>query len=248
MSPEDFYESQGRFAGVSVTDQLSRITWYFHKFQNRDRVDSQLINGYYRQLHLSPPQSSVYLPRMAERKPAILLKDRRGYYLEGKARRQIDDLLGSSPATVMVTKLLSDIVAKVGNEDERVFLDETIRCYKASAFRAVIVMAWNLAFDHLRSWAFSDTDRIDAMNIALQKRYPKLNVILKGVDDFDEIKESQVIDVLYTAKLITKNTDGMLREKLRKRNMAAHPSSIKITQAQADDVVIDLINNIVLKF
>jgi hypothetical protein len=35
-----------------------------------------------------------------------------------------------------------------------------------------------------------------------------------------------------------------LREKLKRRNAAAHPSLVVITQAQADDVVTDLVNNV----
>ena len=38
-----------------------------------------------------------------------------------------------------------------------------------------------------------------------------------------------------------------LSEKLGKRNMAAHPSLVVITQYQAEDVISDLVNNVILK-
>src|ERR1700759_5159512 len=100
MTEEEFFESQERFKNLSSIDQLARIAWYFHDVRGQDRVDTAIINRFYRDLHLSPPQTSVYLPRMAERK--LLLRDRRGYYLEGRARKSLDDLLKASPTTVAI--------------------------------------------------------------------------------------------------------------------------------------------------
>jgi hypothetical protein len=42
------------------------------------------------------------------------------------------------------------------------------------------------------------------------------------------------------------NIIRILKEKLGKRDIAAHPASVVIVQWQADDVVTDLINNVVL--
>ena len=42
------------------------------------------------------------------------------------------------------------------------------------------------------------------------------------------------------------NIIKILKEKLVKRNIAAHPSSVVVVQSQADDVVTDLVNNVVL--
>jgi hypothetical protein len=39
----------------------------------------------------------------------------------------------------------------------------------------------------------------------------------------------------------------VLREKLDRRNIAAHPSSVVVQQSQADEVIIDLVNNVVLR-
>jgi hypothetical protein len=55
-----------------------------------------------------------------------------------------------------------------------------------------------------------------------------------------------MIEVSRTAKLISKNLTDILRDKLKRRNMAAHPSRVQITQAQADDLITDLVHNVVL--
>ena len=66
-------------------------------------------------------------------------------------------------------------------------------------------------------------------------------------DEFlDELKESQVIEICNAANLFNSNIFKILREKLDKRNIAAHPSTVVVVQSQADDVVTDLVNNVVL--
>lgn len=246
LSFGDFFEAQKRFAGLSHSDQIIRTGWYIHEELKIDRFDTTRINALFKEIHVPPPPSSVYLPRLAGRRPAQVLRDRRGYCLEGKTRRSLSEQLGQHPTTVMVSQLLQELANRVTDPVERIYLEETMRCYKAAAFRAAIVMAWNLAFDHLRRWLFSDPSRVDLFNAALATRYPKLGISVKQSGDLDDIKESIVIDGLQTAKLISKDIEQMLREKLRKRNSAAHPSSIQISQPQADDVITDLTQNLIL--
>jgi hypothetical protein len=62
----------------------------------------------------------------------------------------------------------------------------------------------------------------------------------------EELKESEVIAVCNTVGLINSNIIRILKEKLGKRNTAAHLASVIIVQSQADDVVTDLVNNVVL--
>jgi hypothetical protein len=59
--------------------------------------------------------------------------------------------------------------------------------------------------------------------------------------------ESEVIEVCGTASIVNDNTKKILNEKLTRRNMAAHPSLVAITQFQAQDVISDLVDNIILK-
>jgi hypothetical protein len=149
---------------------------------------------------------------------------------------------------VAVNKILSDLPAQVPNIDERVFLQEALRCYRNEAYRACIVMTWNLAYAHLLDWILKEPTRTAAFNSAITLRYPKINKVqITKYDDFlDELKESQVIEICSTASLFNSNVFRILKEKLDKRNRAAHPSSVVVVQSQADDVVTDLINNVVV--
>ena len=68
------------------------------------------------------------------------------------------------------------------------------------------------------------------------------------MDDFaDELKESEVIAICASARIITGDMQNVLNVGLRRRNTAAHPSSLHITQLQAEAHIEDLVQNFVLK-
>ena len=114
-------------------------------------------------------------------------------------------------------------------------------------YRAAIVMSWNLAFDHLLAWIFKDPQKLAAFNNTIPVRYPKAKVsAVTTREGFEDIKEAEIIEITYSANLISKNVTEILRENLKRRNRAAHPSQVVIVQSQADDLITNLINNIVL--
>jgi hypothetical protein len=108
-------------------------------------------------------------------------------------------------------------------------------------------MAWNLTFDHLCRWILADVQRLASFNAASATKYPKKPVKITRFDDFEELKEFDTIEICRTAGLLPKGTADILRDKLKRRNLAAHPSVQIVTQHQADDVITDLINNVVLR-
>ncbi len=80
------------------------------------------------------------------------------------------------------------------------------------------------------------------------KRFPSLKTLqVTKYDDFlDELKERQVIEICSSAGMFNSSIFKILKDKLDRRNIAAHPSTVKIVQSQVDDVVTDLVNNVVL--
>src|SRR5215467_8872662 len=108
-------------------------------------------------------------------------------------------------------------------------------------------MTWNLAFDHLLRWILKDAKRLADFNAAIPRRYPKKSPFaIITQEHFEELKEPEVIEICNSAFLMSGNIIKILKEKLTKRNTAAHPSSVVVVQSQADDVVTDLVNNVVL--
>jgi hypothetical protein len=91
---------------------------------------------------------------------------------------------------------------------------------------------------HLLHWILNHAKRLQDLNAAIPKRYPKkASLTITSYNDFEELKESEVIEICNTAGLVSGNIARILREKLGKRNTAAHPSSAVLVQSQADDVV-----------
>jgi hypothetical protein len=94
----------------------------------------------------------------------------------------------------------------------------------------------------------NDSGRLSCFNASIAVRYPKRKgVSVSRVEHFEEFKESEIIEVCNTAGLFSKNIVKILTEKLTRRNIAAHPSLVNITQQQADDVITDLVTNVVFK-
>jgi hypothetical protein len=235
------------FDTFSPREKIRLFAWYLHAHRGKDSFDNAVIRACYDELHLADPNVAKYLPRLADSKPPDLVKVRGGYKLERSVRTALDARYGLHPSVVHVSKLLSELPNKVPDLAEKVFLLEALKCYQVGAYRACIVMAWNLSFDHLLGWIVAHPRRLADFNAAIPKRYPKKPPLIISIrDHFEDLKESEVIEVCNTAGLISDSMIKILREKLTKRNISAHPSSVVVVQSQADDVVTDLVNNVVL--
>ena len=151
------------------------------------------------------------------------------------------------PETQDVSQTLEDLQKNVANPEELVFLGETLNCLRAKAFRAAIVMGWNLAYDHLRQWILRK--HLPAFNAELAKVLrrgsPAYDPVAK-IEDFPH-KESVVLETCYKAGLITdSNKKKVLNKCLDNRNSFAHPSTIKANSPIAAGHISELLVNIVL--
>lgn len=241
-----FAASVSGFYSKSAVDQLLLLGWYLESVEGKASFNSTTMRAAFEQVGVHPPNVTQYFDRLSRKKPPQVSKASGGYRLSGSVRRAYDTKFGGNPSVVAVSKLLSDLPSKVPGTAERDFLVETLNCYKVKAYRAAIVMSWNLAYDHLMDWLLADQSRLDKFNVAVPKRFPKKKDTISTRDDFEEFKESEVIAVCRTARLLGKNVAEILEAKLKRRNTVAHPSTIVVTQAQADDAITDLVNNVVL--
>jgi len=183
---------------------------------------------------------------MEQRKPKAILKRRGGYCLERKIREDLTEKFGKRRATVAVDKLLIELPQRVPNLAERAYLDEALVCFRNGAFRAAIVMTWNLAYDHLCEFVLGK--HLAAFNTQLPKTYPKAGISsISKRDDVSELKENQVLQVCRSANIVSGSLHKVLKEKLDRRNVAAHPSGVATSQLTAEEFIQDLIENVVLK-
>jgi hypothetical protein len=226
---------------------IKLFAWWLHTHGGKEFFGPTEIRGCFSKLHMDePPALATYITRMADAKDLIAEKGK--YKLGRSVRAEPDKKYGIHSSIQAVSKILTDLPDKVPDMTEKVFLSEAIDCYRVRAYRACIVMTWNLAFDHLLRWILKDPARLAAFNAAITRKYPKrTGVVIKAYDDFaDEFKEFETIEVCNTSQTVHGNIIKILQEKLVKRNLAAHPSSVVVVQSQADDVVTDLVNNVVL--
>jgi hypothetical protein len=246
MTLEEFAQLIPDLSGMRNVEQIKHFAWFILTHEKRDRFSTGDIRRCYEAIHYAPPSNiSQQLQSMADKKPPDVLKDARGYRLEGRVKAQLDDKYGRRSATIAVDALLQSLPGHVSDEAERLFLSEAIKCFRNTAFRAAIVMTWNLTYDHLLNWVMAK--HLPAFNAAIPKKFPKKGVTIAKRDDFEEFKEFDVVELCGTAGIINGNTKKILNEKLNRRNMAAHPSLVEITEHQAQDVISDLVNNVILK-
>jgi hypothetical protein len=248
MTLDDFARLVPDLSGMGHIERIKHFGWFVLVVEKQDRFAAADITRCYDLLHIVKPGNVHALLRKLEaKKPPELLRDTRGYRLEARVKEPLDSKYGAQPTTVAVDAMLLALPGRVSDEAERLFLSEALTCFRNKAFRAAIVMTWNLAFDHLLNWIVCN--HLAAFNAAIVRRYPKRTGVVMGKkEDFnEEFKESEVIEVCSTAGVVLDNTKKILNEKLTKRNMAAHPSVVEITQFQAQDVISDLVNNVILK-
>jgi hypothetical protein len=247
MQLHELAEQVAGFDTAPPRERIKLFAWWLHTHGGKELFAPTDIRTCFDKLHIEePPALATYVTRMAQGKD--LLKENGQFKLARCFRAEFDKKYGVHHTVVAVRKILTDLPAQMPNVAERAFLNEALKCYRIEAFRSCIVMTWNLAYSHLLDWILQEPTRLATFNAAISRRYPRLsNIHITTYDDFlDELKESQVIEICNTANLFSSNVFKILKEKLDKRNIAAHPSAVVIVQSQADDVITDLVNNVVL--
>jgi len=105
-------------------------------------------------------------------------------------------------------------------------------------------MAWNLAYYHLVQWIVSK--RLAAFVAQTPKTFPKLGIAIASIDDFTYLKEDQVLTIARSARIIPNGIHKLLKEKLDRRNLVAHPSAVVVADVTAEEYIRDLVDNVVL--
>lgn len=233
------------FSGWNHADKIRFFAWYLHVHRGQEHFITADIRRCFDEVHVErPPNISSFITAMVERRPREALRNKDGFRLERRVREHFNSKYGQRTSTVVVDKLLSELPGKVPDLTERTYLNETLTCLRAGAFRATVVMAWNMAYSHLCDYVLKK--HLSAFNGELPKINSKAKLIV-SLDDFAELKESEVLRCCRSANITPKNMDVVLQEKLKRRNTAAHPSQILVDRLKAEETVKDLVENVVLK-
>lgn len=128
-----------------------------------------------------------------------------------------------------VSKMLRDLPTTLPTltDAQKHLLDETTLCLECEAYRSAAVMGWNLAYDYIRQWVFTDQKRLADFNAELTKN-PKYATISKYEDFYDQKEppgEFRVIECCEQANLFGGKIADEIRHYLRQRNRYAHPNN-----------------------
>jgi hypothetical protein len=187
--------------------------------------------------------------------PLIRVRDDKSFSLSRDGLDEVEDYLtrvtgkNGLPEDLQTTVLpyLRKIASRVTEENKKRFLAEAISCLGAEATRASIVMVWILTLDHLYDYILKH--KLVDFNNALQTKGGKFaKIVIKEKDDFEDLKESEFIEVLRVAGIITNDVRKILEEKLGVRNSSAHPSGITIHPTKVINFIEDLVDNVVVKY
>jgi hypothetical protein len=176
------------------------------------------------------------------------VKTRDGYQLERTHQLDIQKFLHTGPAKIETSHLLRGLLSKLKDKKEQSFLHEAIDCYEIGARRAAIVLVWALTIYHLYEYIFSN--ELASFNSALSKNKDKRIKVTQVIkeDDFTDIPEVKFIEIARSANIISNDVRKILETKLGIRNSYAHPSAITISEVKTTDFIIDLVENVIVKY
>jgi len=247
MQLDELCRTITEFSVWNHADKIKLFAWYLHTYRQQEFFKPAQIDGCFEELKVAPPSLvGPFLTAMVARRPPEALKSAKGYCLERRIRDAFDAKYGKRASTIHVQKLLSELPSRVPSLAEKAYLEESLTCFSHRAFRAAIVMCWNLAFDHLCEFVLHK--HLMAFNAQLPRSFPKADIIaVSKKDDFAELKEAQVLQVCRSAIIITGSMHKILKEKLDRRNIAAHPSGVVVSELTAEEFIKDLLENVVLQ-
>jgi hypothetical protein len=239
-----------KFAALPHVQKIKIFAWYLHTHSKKEYFVSSDIRECYNKLSLELPSNiSQFLKSLETKRPKEMLHSGRGYSLERRVMDDLQNRYGQRASTVQVHQLLEQLPKRISNVAEKNFFSEALICLKNNAPRAAIVMTWNLAFDHLCEYVFSQ--HLVQFNAQWPIRFPGQHkngtkTITKKDDFTDFLKESEIIEICNSANIITGSVFKILKGKLDIRNTAAHPNAAIFTILQAEEFITDLVNNVVL--
>lgn len=246
---KSFISGVSSFAGMSHADKVRLFAWLQHFLRKKPRFSTGDVNWCYDQLSYKPGNTSQYLKNMES--AGELLKDASGYRCEGSFMAKYDGLYAEHDVTINVRQLVMDLEKVIPEIGEQDIFREALICLRNDAGRAAEIMAWNIAMYHL--YQFILKHHLNEFNDRLPIRFPKKwkaadMPLIKKYEDFgDEMSEREVIDAASSAGIINNGIYTVYKNRLDQRNSAAHPSTLRVTQVQAEGFIDDLIRNAVLQ-
>lgn len=249
---EAFISRVPDFTQLSLSSQVDYLVYYLVEIQHADGVSPSQVRSCFDTLRI-PPHSNVphHLSKHLKKTstaPAKFVRVKGRYYLNREFSAKLAATLKGSHLVVAVKSDLRSLEKKITDVSQAAFLAEAISCFEVKAYRATVIMVWNLAIHHLYDYVLRHG--LTKFNAALALNKDKRVKVgcISSKDDFADIPENKFIEFCRTAKLISNDVRKILDTKLGVRNTCAHPSNVTVSESKAVDAVEDLVQNVVLKY
>lgn len=133
---------------------------------------------------------------------------------------------------------LEALAKKVGDQDVREYIEESIKCLSVGALRAAVVFLWTGAIRTLQQEALAS--HAATLNAALTKHDPKARSVSK-VEDFAYIKDATALLAFQELGMIDKGEKQTLGEALDLRNRCGHPTKYRPGPKKASSFIEDVV-------
>jgi hypothetical protein len=140
-------------------EKVEILGWFIHRFHHKKRFTEEDIRRCLDHLDI---QVGADQPIISE--DGNINKHYDGYRVNFHTLGKLDARYELLLAQTEVHNLLKELPAKLSLTDEQSYLEETIICYAFGAYRAAIVMCWNLVYSHLCNFILADPTRLAAFN------------------------------------------------------------------------------------
>lgn len=247
MKIENYIDLIEDFELISQKEQIKYLSFFYLLIEEKEIFTTRELKKCFIDNNLVVPSNiSHELGRLSKEKPTIIVKKSNGYSFHRNSKKILEQEFVGSKHKLHISKTLRGLIPEIVSLEQRIFLQEAINCFEIKAYRASILMTWLLTMDVI--YEFVINNKLVEFNLAIQAhgKYKKIKFSKK--DDFSEMKESDIIEVLRTAKIISNDIRKILVEKLDFRNTCAHPNTITIKESKAISVIDDLVENVIFKF
>ena len=248
MTLIEFIDQFDDFTDWSGQQQVDLLAYFLEVFVGQPSFSAKEIDECFDLLKMKRySRTGPYLSENANsRRGGKYIKVAKEYGLERGTLESIRKRVEHEPKQIRVSQQLSDLLVQVADPQEQKFLEEAINCYRVRAFRATIILVWMLVVHRLEEFVY--TEKLPEFNAALAKNPDKRVKVIGSRDDFADLQESKLIELLRASDIITNDVRKILDEKLGVRNSAAHPSALTFDGHKATEFTSDLVNNVLLKF
>lgn len=243
----DLLDKVEGFENLTQKEQVKLMSFFFCVEHQVDSfLPSQIRSCFENESLRVPANVNNEVKKLTDEKPPTFVKKGSRYTFERNAKKSLESVYLGSTHKQIISTTLRELIPKLKSKEQQSFLEEAISCFEIKSFRASIVMAWLLTMDTI--YEFVLTKKLSEFNNAIQEHGKYKKIVISIKDNFSDIKESDFIELLRIAKIVSNDTRKILEEKLAFRNTCAHPNTVVIKETKAISFVEDIIENVVEKF